>query len=244
MLVVGASATGLQLAEEIHRSGREVTLSVGEHVRMPRTYRGRDIQWWMDVTGVHDERYDQVEDLNRARNLPSLQLAGSDDRHMIDLNSLSRIGVRLAGRVAGMRDGKVLFSGSLRNVCALADLKMTRLLDSIDEWSREMNLDREFEAPHRFQSTHVEESPPLAIDFAKAGIRKITPEGRASWHSLRNGLPQENAYDIVLRHALHIAGDTLCFGSTTGNVYLSEDRGETWQCLGNHFPPIYSVRFG
>jgi len=71
-----------------------------------------------------------------------------------------------------------------------------------------------------------------------------TTDGGQSWQSLRNGLPQEHAYDIVLRHALDIAGDTLCFGSTTGNVYLSEDRGENWQCLGNHFPPIYSVRFG
>jgi hypothetical protein len=48
----------------------------------------------------------------------------------------------------------------------------------------------------------------------------------------------------VLRHGLDIAGDSLCFGSTTGNAYVSEDRGETWQCLGSNFPPIYSVRFG
>lgn len=71
-----------------------------------------------------------------------------------------------------------------------------------------------------------------------------TEDGGRSWQALRNGLPQENAHDIVLRHALDVAGDILCFGSTTGNAYLSEDRGETWQCLGNNFPPIYSVRFG
>jgi photosystem II stability/assembly factor-like uncharacterized protein len=71
-----------------------------------------------------------------------------------------------------------------------------------------------------------------------------TTDGGESWQVLRGGLPQENAYDIVLRHALDIDGDSLCFGSTTGNVYLSEDRGETWHCLGNHFPPVYSVRFG
>lgn len=71
-----------------------------------------------------------------------------------------------------------------------------------------------------------------------------TTDGGKSWQSFRKGLPQENAYDIVLRHGLDIAGDCLCFGSTTGNVYLSEDRGETWQCLGNNFPPVYSVRFG
>lgn len=71
-----------------------------------------------------------------------------------------------------------------------------------------------------------------------------TENGGQSWQALRNGLPQENAHDIVLRHALDISGDCLCFGSTTGNAYLSEDRGETWLCLGNNFPPIYSVRFG
>ena len=49
VLVVGASATGVQLAAELARSGRPVTLSVGEHVRMPRTYRGRDVLWWMDA---------------------------------------------------------------------------------------------------------------------------------------------------------------------------------------------------
>jgi len=71
-----------------------------------------------------------------------------------------------------------------------------------------------------------------------------TTDGGQSWQSFRKGLPQDNAYDIVLRHGLDVAGDCLCFGSTTGNAYLSEDRGETWQCLGNNFPPIYSVRFG
>jgi len=71
-----------------------------------------------------------------------------------------------------------------------------------------------------------------------------TTDGGQTWQTFRDGLPQENAYDIVLRHALDASGDCLCFGSTSGNAYLSEDRGETWQCLGNNFPPIYSVRFG
>ena len=67
VLVVGASATGTQIADEIHRSGRPVTLAVGEHVRVPRVYRGKDIQWWMDAAGVLDERYDEVDDIVRAR---------------------------------------------------------------------------------------------------------------------------------------------------------------------------------
>ena len=80
VLVVGASATGIQLADEIHRSGRPVTLAVGEHIRAPRTYRGRDIQWWMDAAGVLDQRYDEVDDIERARKVPSLQLIGSPER--------------------------------------------------------------------------------------------------------------------------------------------------------------------
>jgi len=71
VLVVGASATGVQLAKEIHDSGRSVTLSVGEHVRLPRLDRGRDIQWWMDASGVLDESYREVDDLVRARGVPS-----------------------------------------------------------------------------------------------------------------------------------------------------------------------------
>lgn len=82
----------------------------------------------------------------------------------------------------------------------------------------------------------------MALDGGLCVAR--TSDGGQSWQALRTGLPQADAYDIVLRHALDLAGDSLCFGSTTGNVYLSEDRGETWQCLGNNFPPVYSVRFG
>ena len=136
VLVVGASATGIQLAEEIHRSGRPVTLSLGEHVRAPRTYRGRDIQWWMDAAGVLDERYDEVDDIARARKVPSLQLVGTPERKTLDLNALRAIGVKLRGKLAGIADGKAQFSGSLRNACALADLKMNRLLDTIDAWAR------------------------------------------------------------------------------------------------------------
>jgi hypothetical protein len=70
-----------------------------------------------------------------------------------------------------------------------------------------------------------------------------TTDGGESWEQLRKGLPQDNAYDVVYRHALDASGDRVCFGTTTGNVYLSEDRGDTWQCLGNNFPPVHSVRF-
>ena len=159
VMVVGAAATGIQLADEIQRSGRPVTLAVGGHVRSPRVYRGMDIQWWMDVTGLNDERYDEVDDVTRVRKLPSFQLAGTPDRRTIDLNALTDIGVQLVGKFAGINDGKAQFSGSLRNQCALADLKLGRLLDTIDEWAATNALDREIEPPQRFEPTRVDDDP-------------------------------------------------------------------------------------
>jgi putative flavoprotein involved in K+ transport len=167
VLVVGAAASGIQIAEEVHRSGRPVTLAVGEHVRMPRTYRGRDILAWMDATGVLDERYDEIPDLLRARTLPSMQLVGSPERATIDLNTLTERGVRLVGRLAGIRDGVAQFSGSLPNVCALADLKLGRLLDGIDDWAG-ANGDRPRPAP-----TRVPDPPPLTLDLRRGEIRSI-----------------------------------------------------------------------
>jgi putative flavoprotein involved in K+ transport len=173
VLVVGASASGVQIADEIQRSGRPVTLAVGEHVRVPRVYRGRDIKWWMDATGVLDQGYDEVDDIVRARNVPSLQLAGYPDRRTIDLNALTGIGVKLVGRLAGITESKAQFSGSLRNVCALADLKMHRLLGTIDDWARDNGLDDEVDPPHRFEPTEVEESPPLLLDLTRGRIKTI-----------------------------------------------------------------------
>jgi len=70
-----------------------------------------------------------------------------------------------------------------------------------------------------------------------------TRDGGETWETLRRGLPQEHAYDVVYRHALDVSGDRVCFGSTTGNVYVSEDRGDSWRCIGNNVPPVHSVRF-
>ena len=173
VLVVGASATGTQLADEIHRSGRPVTMAVGEHIRAPRAYRGRDLEWWMDAAGVLDERYDEIDDIVRARHVPSLQLTGSPDRATLDLNALTSTGVKLVGRFVGINDGKALFSGSLRNQCALSDLKMGRLLDTIDEWATENGLDSEVEAPHRLAPTLVDDSPPLSLDLNNGEIKTI-----------------------------------------------------------------------
>jgi putative flavoprotein involved in K+ transport len=173
VLVVGASATGVQLAAEIRRSGRPVTLSVGEHVRLPRTYRGRDVLWWMDSAGVWDQRYDEVEDLTRARRLPSPQLVGTPGRTTLDLNALTALGVELVGRWAAVRDGKALFSGGLRNVFSLADLKMNRLLGTFDEWAEADGRDAEVAAPERFERTAMPSSTRLQLDLRGGEIRAI-----------------------------------------------------------------------
>lgn len=175
VLVVGASATGVQLAKEIHESGRPVTLAVGEHVRAPRTYRGRDIKWWMDAAGILDLSWREVDDIGRARNVPSLQLVGGAERATLDLNALGDLGVRLAGRLAGIHEGKAQFSGSLGNVCALADLKMNRLLESIDQWAAEAGFDDVPDVsptPIRFDATRVPERPDLGLDL-KDNIRTV-----------------------------------------------------------------------
>ena len=173
VLVVGASATGIQLADEIQRSGRQVTVAVGAHVRAPRTYRGRDIQRWMDDIGMMDERYDEVDDIVRVRRLPSLQIVGTPSRTTLDLNALTSIGVRLVGRFAGISEGRAQFSGSLRNMCAMADLKLGRLLDAIDDWVTEHGLDGQLEPPSRPDPTLVEDSPPLGLDLRSGVIRTI-----------------------------------------------------------------------
>ena len=171
VLVVGASATGLQLADEILKAGHDVTIATGEHVRMPRKYRGHDIQFWMDRAGILNEDWKEIDDVNRARGLPSPQLLGSHDIDILDLNYLFDRGARIVGRLVGIQDGVAQYSGSLRNVCALADLKMNRLLDAIDEW-----IDHNpvlCEAPQRFEATCVDDSQSLTQNLEREDVRTI-----------------------------------------------------------------------
>jgi hypothetical protein len=72
-----------------------------------------------------------------------------------------------------------------------------------------------------------------------------TSDGGKSFETLRRGLPQEWAYDLVYRHGLDVdeSGDRLAFGSTTGSVWISEDGGDSWQGVSSNLPPVYAVRF-
>ena len=170
VLIVGASATGMQLADELLQAGRTVTMAVGEHVRMPRHYRGRDILHWMHHCGILNERYDEVEDIARGRRLPSSQLVGSNEKPILDLNSLSDQGATITGRFMGVNNGAAQFSGSVRNVCALADLKMRRLLNTIDE---AIPADVDAEPADTFEDTRIDDSPTLTMNLGNGSIRTI-----------------------------------------------------------------------
>jgi putative flavoprotein involved in K+ transport len=136
-------------------------------------YRGRDVHWWMEAAGVLDERYDEVDDIVRARRVPSMQLVGTPERATFDLNALTGIGVQIVGRLAGISGTRAQFSGSLRNKCELADLKLGRLLDTIDEWATAAGLNDSVPPPHRFTPTTVPPRARLGLDLASGEIRTI-----------------------------------------------------------------------
>jgi putative flavoprotein involved in K+ transport len=127
----------------------------------------------MDAAGVQDQGYHEVDDLNRARSVPSLQLAGYPDSRDVDLNALTTLGVKLVGRLAGIRDGVAQFSGSFVNLAVLSDLKMNRLLGLIDDWAARNEILGGVEPSHRFERTRVPASPPLSLDLRSGEIRSI-----------------------------------------------------------------------
>jgi putative flavoprotein involved in K+ transport len=173
VLIVGASASGIQLADEIHASGRRVTLAVGRHTRMPRRYRSRDILWWLDRMGVLDESADDVYDIDVARRQPSLQLVGRPDHTTLDLPLLQARGVRLVGRATGMKNGRVSFADDLVAQTVAADARLARLLQRIDAHVNEADLadavgEREPFAPFMWPAPS-----PAQIDLRTEGIRTV-----------------------------------------------------------------------
>jgi putative flavoprotein involved in K+ transport len=173
VLVVGASASGVQLAEELHASGRPVTLAVGRHTRLPRRYRGRDIFWWMDRMGVFDETIGHVFDAEVSRQQPSLQLVGRPDHRTIGLRELASEGVRFVGRMVAAQARRVSFDDSLVATTAAADVKLASLRRRIDDFIRSSGMGQDVEEPDTFGP-----SWPLAIDSSAStldlGAERIT----------------------------------------------------------------------
>ncbi len=172
VLVVGASATGVQLADEIHRSGRPVTLAVGRHTRLPRNYRGRDILFWLDALGLLDERADQVHDLEASLRQPSFQLVGRPDHATLDLAVLQAMGVRLVGTAVGVESGRLELCQDLAASTLKADAKLARLLARIDRFVERAGLESEVAPPAPIAPVAAPPAP-TSLDLAAEGIATV-----------------------------------------------------------------------
>jgi putative flavoprotein involved in K+ transport len=173
VLVVGASATGIQLADEIHASGRPVTLSVGRHQRLPRTYRGRDILWWLDAMGVFDATTENVFDAHTSRSQPSLQLIGRAGRSL-DVAILQQRGVRVLGRLVSAEQERVSFGDDLIATTSSSDVKLAQVLLRIDAFISGMSPDT-VAPPEPFEPIwpSVLCATKTTIDLRAAGIETV-----------------------------------------------------------------------
>ena len=160
VLVVGAGASGQQLAAELRRAGRHVVLSVGRHVRMPRTYRGRDVFDWLHDLGLLDTHAAIVPDLEAARRAPSFPVSGADGGESLGLDRLAGLGVSLTGRLAGFAGRHALFAADLEAQVGDAERRLRRLLTKIDAHIRRTGTAAE--APDHL--------PPLRLDPTPADL--------------------------------------------------------------------------
>jgi putative flavoprotein involved in K+ transport len=172
VLVVGASATGVQLADELARAGRHVVVAVGSHTRLPRRYRGMDIFWWLERIGSLDRTIDELPDPHAARHEPSLQLVGRPDHHTLDLTTLQQLGVELGGRLTGIDGRHARFADELTHTVARADLRMRRVLDTIDGHVHATGLTAEVLEPEPPSPLAFRERPER-LDLAARGITSV-----------------------------------------------------------------------
>jgi putative flavoprotein involved in K+ transport len=172
VLIVGASSTGVQLADEIQQSGRQVTLAVGRHLRLPRRHRGRDILWWLDTLGALDKPVEAVHAIDVSRHQPSLQLVGRPDHSSLDVGMLQTRGVRLVGRVLGMSGYEVRLADDLIASTAAADIKMAEILTRIDRHIATTGLAAEDSEPFR-ATWSLATSTPERLDLKSEGIQTV-----------------------------------------------------------------------
>ncbi|MFK7917161.1 MAG: NAD(P)-binding domain-containing protein [Ilumatobacter sp.] len=212
VLVVGASASGLQLADEITRSGRTVTVAVGAHTRIPRTHRGRDILWWGETIGWLDETVAEMGtdvDLDALRRRPSMQLVGSADRRNLDLNTLGEHGANIVGRFVEVRDGLACFDDSLAATTAAADHAMFDLLTDIEKFIAHSGLGAELAEPQLPARTCVGPGiEPLDLDrlgsvIWATGFRPHLPWVDGRWLNERGAIVHDGG---VVDDGLYVLG--------------------------------------
>lgn len=169
VLVVGAAASGVQIADELSRSGRDVVLAVGNHRRVPRRYRGMDIMWWLQDIGAHAKTRaagpsPPVE--------PSLQLVGRSDHTDLDLATLADQGVTLAGRLVGVDRERARFGDDLPTTTIRAAAALTRLRHRIDEHIAARRLTAEVLDPEPVRPVPIAGAP-HALDLRARRISTV-----------------------------------------------------------------------
>lgn len=170
VLVVGASASGCQIASELQAAGRDVTLATGRHTHLPRTYRGRDIMVWLDRIGALSATRDPSVPVDRLALQHSFQLVGSDIGRNLNLGTFQAQGGRVVGRVENAHGTLVSLGDTLGHDVATAEARQTKLLRRIDTHIDQTDLYAP--APDRTTPIHVPMSP-KTLDLYRAGIRTI-----------------------------------------------------------------------
>jgi putative flavoprotein involved in K+ transport len=237
VLVVGAGASGLQIADELASSGRTVVLASGRHARAVRRYRYRDLWWWLDLIGSLDETVDDVANVEAARNTPSLGLTGWDGGRDIDLGTLARVGVTVAGRVVDLSGRMAVFGTNLAADMARSEKRLRALLDRFDAAALERGRDAELGHPSR--------PMPIRLSEHLEGPRSLDGIGTVVWATgyrrsypwLRIGNVLDGGGELVHRRGvtpvdgLYVLG--LRFQWTRGSHFI-DGVGEDARFLAEH----------
>ncbi|MEV7604023.1 NAD(P)/FAD-dependent oxidoreductase [Paenarthrobacter sp. NPDC089322] len=170
VLVVGAGSSGVQIAAEIQRSGRQVFLSVGPHDRPPRSYRGRDFCWWLGVLGMWD-----ASTPPQGAEHVTIAVSGADGGHTVDFRELAAEGITLVGRTEAYDGGTMRFAGDLRKNIANGDAHYLQLLNQADAYVERNGLDLPEEPEARVLRPDPEslKTPILELDLETAGVASI-----------------------------------------------------------------------
>lgn len=170
VLVVGAGSSGVQIADEIQKSGRQVHLAVGPHDRPPRAYRGRDFCWWLGVLG----KWDMTTPAAGAEHV-TIAVSGANGGHTVDFRELAAGGIQLVGRANAFQDGVMRFGTDLATNIRNGDANLFALLDEADAHIERNGLDLPEEPSARdlLPDPECMTDPVLELDLRDAGIRSI-----------------------------------------------------------------------
>lgn len=170
VLVVGAGSSGVQIADELNRAGRQVYLSVGPHDRPPRAYRGRDFCWWLGVLGLWD-----TETMQPGREHVTIAVSGARGGHTVDFRRLAQAGVTLVGLTEAFEGTTVTFKPDLTENLDRGDQNYLSLLDAADAYIERNGLDLPLEpgARERVADADCITHPLHALDLAQAGVTSI-----------------------------------------------------------------------